>query len=64
MAKRDRIALDISVLIGRAFDLLRWTGLSIDDFIPIIPGLAELSPYIRERVGWEGPFNRLFTSDL
>lgn len=37
-----------------AFDLLRWTGFSIDDFIPIIPGLAELPDYIRERVGWEG----------
>jgi len=59
MEKRDRIAFGMSFLISRAFDLLRWTGLSIDDFIPIIPGLAEVSPYIRERVGWEGPFNNL-----
>jgi len=43
-----------ALLISRAFDLLRWTDLTVNDFLTLIPGLAELPPHIQERLGWEG----------
>lgn len=59
MGKRDRKKPVKYRSNSSAFQLLQGTDFKVDDFLPLIPGLDQFSPHIRQRVGWEGsPFTR------
>jgi tRNA uridine 5-carboxymethylaminomethyl modification enzyme len=40
--------------VSRAFELLKWTEYDVESFLPLIPGLNEIPPNIRQRLTWEG----------